>query len=108
LTDGIAEVSNVIDHPTPAAADPTGESFCFEKGAAKHAGGDGFADVWKRGFFGFEYKGKHKDLAAAYGWRADLTDEAILEQLLALNQAVASCPSHTPNSRCLVSSPQSG
>jgi len=41
-------------------------TFCFEKGAAKHAGGDGFADVWKRGFFGFEYKGKHKDLAAAY------------------------------------------
>ena len=60
------DLCNVFEHPTPAAADPTGESFCFEKGAAKHAGGDGFADVWKRGFFGFEYKGKHKDLAAAY------------------------------------------
>ena len=56
----------VFDHPTPAAADPTGETFCFEKGAAKHGGGDGFADVWKRGFFGWEYKGKHKDLSAAY------------------------------------------
>ncbi|MBM4163966.1 MAG: four helix bundle protein [Lentisphaerae bacterium] len=56
----------VFDHPTPAAADPTGETFCFEKGAAKHGGGDGFADVWKRGFFGWEYKGKHKDLEAAY------------------------------------------
>lgn len=60
------DLCNVFEHPTPAAADPTGESFCFEKGAAKHEGGDGFADVWKRGFFGFEYKGKHKDLAAAY------------------------------------------
>ena len=60
------DLCNVFEHPTPAAADPTGENFCFEKGAAKHAGGDGFADVWKRGFFGFEYKGKHKDLAAAY------------------------------------------
>ena len=60
------DLCNVFEHPTPAAADPTGQNFCFEKGAAKHAGGDGFADVWKRGSFGFEYKGKHKDLAAAY------------------------------------------
>ncbi|MBW7864855.1 MAG: class I SAM-dependent DNA methyltransferase [Candidatus Hydrogenedentes bacterium] len=60
------DLCNVFGHPTPAMADPTGESFCFEKGAAKHGGGDGFADVWKRGFFGMEYKGKHKDLDAAY------------------------------------------
>jgi len=60
------DLCHVFEHPTPAFADPTGESFCFEKGAAKHGGGDGFADVWKRGFFGIEYKGKHKDLEAAY------------------------------------------
>ena len=60
------DLCNTFDHATPAAADPTGATFCFEKGAAKHGGGDGFADVWKRGFFGWEYKGKHKDLAAAY------------------------------------------
>jgi hypothetical protein len=60
------DLCSVFDHPTPAAADPTGETFCFEKGTAKHGGGDGFADVWKRGFFGWEYKGKHKDLEAAY------------------------------------------
>jgi type II restriction/modification system DNA methylase subunit YeeA len=60
------DLCHVFDHPTPAEADPTGEKFCFEKGAAKHGGGDGFADVWKRGFFGWEYKGKHKDLNAAY------------------------------------------
>ncbi len=60
------DLCNVFEHPTPAAADPTGESFCFEKGAAKHGGGDGFADVWKRGFSGWEYKGKHKDLSEAY------------------------------------------
>ncbi len=60
------DLCNVFAHPTPAAADPIGEKFCFEKGAAKHGGGDGFADVWKRGFFGWEYKGKHKDLSAAY------------------------------------------
>ena len=26
----------------------------------------GFADVWKRGYFAWEYKGKHRDLEAAY------------------------------------------
>ncbi len=47
-------------------ADPTGDWSVFEKGAEKTAGGDGFADVWKRGHFAWEYKGKRKDLAAAY------------------------------------------
>ena len=60
------DLCRVFDHPDPVTADPTGESFCFEKGAAKHGGGDGFADVWKRGAFGIEYKGKHKDLTEAY------------------------------------------
>jgi type II restriction/modification system DNA methylase subunit YeeA len=60
------DLCHVFDHPTPAALDPTGVSFCFEKGAEKHGGGDGFADVWKKGFFGWEYKGKHKDLDDAY------------------------------------------
>ena len=31
-------------------------------------------------------------VAAAYGWSADLTDDAILERLLALNQAQAMAP----------------
>src|SRR5512137_2115150 len=60
------DLCHLLDHPTPAEADATGATFCFEKGAAKHGGGDGFADVWKQGFFGWEYKGKRKDLDAAY------------------------------------------
>jgi hypothetical protein len=32
----------------------------------KAGGGDGFADVWKRACFAWEYKGKSKDLKAAY------------------------------------------
>ena len=60
------DLCHVFDHPTPAFADPTGETFCFEKGITKHGGGDGFADVWKKGFSGWEYKGRHKDLNAAY------------------------------------------
>ena len=38
----------------------------LEKGVKKTEGGDGWADVWMRDHFGWEYKGKHKDLNAAY------------------------------------------
>ena len=74
------DLCRMLGHPTPAEADPTGESFCFEKGAEKHGGGDGFADVWKKDFFGWEYKGKHKDLSAAY------------DQLLLYRDALANPP----------------
>ena len=60
------DLCEVLGHPKPAAADPTGASFTFERGAAKLSGGDGWADVWKKGFFGWEYKGPHKDLRVAY------------------------------------------
>lgn len=60
------DLCEVLDHPKSAQDDPTGERFTFEKGAAKHGGSQGWADVWKKGFFGWEYKGKHKDLKAAY------------------------------------------
>jgi hypothetical protein len=50
----------------PVTADPLGEWFTFEKGANKTAGGDGWADVWRRGCFGWEYKGKHANLQKAF------------------------------------------
>ena len=53
-----------VDKPTDV--DPKGEWYCFERGASKTAGGEGWSDVWKRGHFGWEYKGKRKDLKAAY------------------------------------------
>ncbi len=56
----------LLDEPTPAAADPRGDWYCFERGATKTTGGEGWADVWKRGHFGWEYKGKRKDLNAAF------------------------------------------
>jgi type II restriction/modification system DNA methylase subunit YeeA len=40
------------------------ESYCFERGA-KIQSGQGWADVWKRGCFAWEYKGPGKDLKAA-------------------------------------------
>src|SRR5918998_4065481 len=56
----------MIGAPAPAEVDPTGEFFTFEKGVEKIGGGKGFADVWYRDHFAIEYKGKHKDLNAAY------------------------------------------
>ena len=50
----------------PTDADTRGDTFCFEKGATKSTGGNGFADVWKKGCFGWEYKGPKADLKAAY------------------------------------------
>ena len=49
----------------PASADSTGDSFTFEKGASKTGGGEGWADVWKRGCFAWEYKGRHANLDKA-------------------------------------------
>ncbi len=60
------DLCRMLGVPTPNEADATGDWYAFEKGAEKTGGGDGFADVWKRGHFGWEYKGKRKDLDAAY------------------------------------------
>jgi len=59
------ELCALIGHPTPTAVDLQGADFCFEKGVRKTGGGQGWADVWKRNCFAWEYKGKHKDLGAA-------------------------------------------
>ena len=60
------DLCRLLDEPTPAEADPTGERYCFERGARKDGGGDGWADVWKRHCFAWEYKGKYADLDAAF------------------------------------------
>jgi len=60
------DLCDVLGQPKPAAADPDGAWYTFERGVQKTTGEKGWADVWMRGHFGWEYKGKHKDLAAAY------------------------------------------
>lgn len=60
------DLCRVLGQKTPPEADPKGEWYCFEKGATKQGGGDGWADVWRKGCFAWEYKGKNKDLGAAY------------------------------------------
>src|SRR6266496_2746863 len=77
-----SDLCRLLGQPTPAEADPTGsESFCFQKRVVKDAellfelreepepaepSERGFADVWKKGCFAWEYKGKKKNLDEAY------------------------------------------
>lgn len=71
------DLCHILNHPTPVEADPSGDDFfCFQKGVIKDAEllaldeygkpKKGFADVWYKDHFGWEYKGKHKDLVEAY------------------------------------------
>jgi len=75
------DLCRLLGQPTPAEADPSGaDFFCFQKRVVKDAElfelhetpdvGDpaerGFADVWKKGCFAWEYKGKKKNLDEAY------------------------------------------
>ncbi len=59
------DLCHLLDEPTPNT-DPDGAAYAFEKGATKAVGGDGWADVWRKGRFAWEYKGKHRDLDAAH------------------------------------------
>ena len=153
------DLCRLLGQQTPAEADPSGSDFfCFQKRVVKDAElfdlketpeaneptERGFADVWKKGHFAWEYKGKKKNLdeayprleprdadcaaklkertltklynerpawldlahkkldaavAAAYGWPADLTDEQILERLLALNLERAAEEAHAAKAR---------
>jgi len=74
------DLCRLLGQPTPNEADPSGaDFFCFQKRVVKDAelfevgtpGASepterGFADVWKKGCFGWEYKGKKKNLDEAY------------------------------------------
>ena len=75
------DLCRLLGQPTPAEADPSGcDTFCFQKRVVKdvelfdlqetpEAGEPaerGFADVWKKGCFAWEYKGKKKNLDEAY------------------------------------------
>jgi len=60
------DLCRLLGEKTPGEADPTGETYAFEKGAIKTTGASGWADVWKQGCFGWEYKGPGKDLDKAF------------------------------------------
>lgn len=77
-----SELCRLVGHQTPTELDPDGTFFTFEENVAKATGGRGRADVWYKGHFAWEYKGKHKDLDAAYrqilDYRNDLDNPPLL------------------------------
>ena len=61
----LLDLCELLGEPKPAEADQKAEWYAFEKGASKTGGGSGWADVWKRGHFGWEYKKRGGDLDKA-------------------------------------------
>ncbi len=58
------DLCHMLGEPTPNEGDA--EAYSFEKGVSKTDGSGGFADVWKRGHFGWEYKKDRANLDRAY------------------------------------------
>jgi type II restriction/modification system DNA methylase subunit YeeA len=76
------DLCRLLDEATPAEADPSGKSYCFDAGVEKTTGEGGFADVWKKGCFGWEYKGRHKSLTDAYAQLQRYSDSLLNPPLL--------------------------
>lgn len=76
------DLCELLEVDKPLDVDPTGTAYAFERAVTKTTGGKGFADVWKRGHFAWEYKGKRKNLADAYVqlllYRDDLENPPLL------------------------------
>jgi hypothetical protein len=76
------ELCRVLGQPEPVQSDTSGAIYTFEKGVEKAGGGHGFADVWFRGHFAWEYKRPGADLRAAYRqlqmYREDLENPPLL------------------------------
>ncbi|CAN5336424.1 hypothetical protein BH09CHL1_BH09CHL1_06840 [soil metagenome] len=59
------DLCDLVGHQKPQVLDPKGEFFTFERNLGKTGGGTGFADVWFKDHFAWEYKGPGKDLQKA-------------------------------------------
>ncbi|MFV1878393.1 class I SAM-dependent DNA methyltransferase [Nioella sp.] len=60
------DLCRLLELDDPTTADGKGEWFTFEKGASKTSGGEGWADVWRKDCFAWEYKGKRANLDKAF------------------------------------------
>ena len=60
------DICRLVGEATPAEVDPNGDFFTFEKSLKKESGRAGFADVWRKNCFAWEYKGLHANLGKAY------------------------------------------
>ncbi len=68
------DLCELLGVEAPAKADPTGKSFTFEKSLLKNDGRPGRVDVWKKGCFAWEYKGKKSSLVKAYSQLKEYSD----------------------------------
>ena len=60
------DLCRMVEHGTPNDVDPRQEWYTFERTLRQNTGRLGRADVFKRGYFAWEFKGAHSDLDAAY------------------------------------------
>src|SRR6266436_8640058 len=76
------DLCELLGQPKPAQADPDGAWYTFERGVHKTGGGEGWADVWYKGHFAWEYKRKRRNLLEAYKqlqfYREDLENPPLL------------------------------
>jgi type II restriction/modification system DNA methylase subunit YeeA len=76
------DLCDLLGQPKPAAADPDGAWYTFERGVHKTGGGEGWADVWMRKHFAWEYKRNRRSLLEAYQqllrYREDLENPPLL------------------------------
>ena len=88
------DICQLVGHPTPLEYDPSGERFSFETQTAKPDGAKGFADVYFREKFIWEYKGPHKDLDKAYQ-QLQLYREALENPPLLITSDIRTIVIHT-------------
>ena len=77
------DLCTLLGVPGPLEEDPSGSFYTYEKHVRKATGKKGYADVWRRGCFGWEYKGKDAvNLREAYiqllGYKDDLENPPLL------------------------------
>jgi hypothetical protein len=76
------DLCEALGVPHPTEEDVVGNNYTFEKHVTKVSGGKGYADVWKRDAFAFEYKLPGGDLKKAYeqliGYHEDLGNPPLL------------------------------
>jgi hypothetical protein len=66
LHEHFIDLCHLLNEPTPSEVGTEGLEYTFEKKLNKTTGKHGWADVWKKGCFAWEYKSHHRDLVQAY------------------------------------------
>jgi hypothetical protein len=72
----------LLEVPKPGDVDQHGTEYTFEKSTRKIGDTAGFADVWKRHCFAWEYKGNRRNLVEAYAQGGGDPEEAYFDQSL--------------------------